>query len=276
MSREDRDMKDWLRAYQLRQRLRDAIRKMEMSRRRQKDRTVAVAFLATLDEATRDELAIAAIADLVWDIRRERQRAVEKAAEVKAPPAPHDVAKAAEADLTTYFGRVLEDPTQAYSDTGTPFSQRRNRDKFRRWCGPERFSEWLPRARVAVDNTDELPDYARSLFDGDWHPDGPAAAARERHVARMVDLIAEFRQEIRLEVTAELLETQFALGDGRRVTWGEATEADHRKRIALLSNNAAANLEVAARHEVAIQMLADAGLSCLSEMPLVTASHEAA
>lgn len=70
-----------------------------------------------------------------------------------------------------------------------------------------------------------------------------------------------------MEFTAELLASEFALGDGRRVTWGEATVGDHEQRIELLTKNAAANAEAAARHVNAVSVLTSLGLERLSDVP---------
>lgn len=75
----------------------------------------------------------------------------------------------------------------------------------------------------------------------------------------------EYASAIRLEVTEELLASTFALGDGRQVTWGEATVEDHKTRIKLLETNAVKNLETAAKHQAAINMLEEAAASTLSD-----------
>jgi hypothetical protein len=64
-------------------------------------------------------------------------------------------------------------------------------------------------------------------------------------------------------VTEELLGTEFALRDGRKVTWGEATRGEHMQRIALLQKNAAGNVDAAARHYQAVAMLDEAGAGSL-------------
>ena len=81
-----------------------------------------------------------------------------------------------------------------------------------------------------------------------------------------------FVAETRLQVTEELLGSEFALGDGRRVTWREATVNDHRQRIALLTHNAAANAEAATRHEKAVELIVHAGVATLGEVPETAAA----
>lgn len=78
--------------------------------------------------------------------------------------------------------------------------------------------------------------------------------------------IGEFQKSIRLEVTAELLRTGFALPDGRLVTWGTATVDEHRIRMDMLVKQGIGTLETAYRHRVAIGMLDDSGAGCLSDM----------
>lgn len=76
----------------------------------------------------------------------------------------------------------------------------------------------------------------------------------------------EIRKELRLEVTAELLATSFALGDGRMVTWGEATIDDHTARLRVLGGNVLGNLETMALHEQAIDLLRDRHVARLAEI----------
>jgi flagellar biosynthesis GTPase FlhF len=77
----------------------------------------------------------------------------------------------------------------------------------------------------------------------------------------------EIRDEIRLELTAELLATTFALGDGRMVTWADATVADHHQRLQVLGQNVLGNLTTMTLHEQAIDMLASVGCATLAEVP---------
>jgi hypothetical protein len=87
---------------------------------------------------------------------------------------------------------------------------------------------------------------------------------------RLQKIIDEFadkiRVETRLELTRELLSAEFALGDGRTVTWGDATAHDHAQRIDLLLKNAHGSVETANRHRVAIAMLAEHETATLREI----------
>lgn len=79
------------------------------------------------------------------------------------------------------------------------------------------------------------------------------------------EAIDDMRSALRLELTAELLNSSFSLGDGRSVTWGRATVADHRLRAGLLATTAAGTLQTAALHEEAIAVIEAAGVTCLTE-----------
>lgn len=84
--------------------------------------------------------------------------------------------------------------------------------------------------------------------------------------ASLNNLLADYRKDLRMEWTEELLESTFALGDGTRVSWGEATIDQHQERVAMFMGNVAANIEGAARHEQAIVDIKTAEVSCLSDV----------
>lgn len=79
-------------------------------------------------------------------------------------------------------------------------------------------------------------------------------------------LLDEWKDHLRIEWTAELLESEISMPDGRRTTWGAASLDDHRKRKAMFESNAVANLEGAARHAKAIEDLESTGASCLNDV----------
>lgn len=85
--------------------------------------------------------------------------------------------------------------------------------------------------------------------------------------ARRNALLNKIRFDTAVEWTKEILETDFALHDGTRVTWGAATAEQHQARIAMLYGHATASAEAAARHDAALQTLADFGASCLDAIP---------
>lgn len=74
-----------------------------------------------------------------------------------------------------------------------------------------------------------------------------------------------------VQARKEMAEAFFALGDGTRVRWGEATVAQHRQRIAMLEKMRAGLSETVARHEAAISEIEAAGVSCLDEIEEVAA-----
>lgn len=79
------------------------------------------------------------------------------------------------------------------------------------------------------------------------------------------NMMEDYRSRVRLELTTELLGSSFALGDGRRVTWGTATEADHRQRIQLLQRQATGTAQTMILHEKAIEILTERSAACLND-----------
>lgn len=79
------------------------------------------------------------------------------------------------------------------------------------------------------------------------------------------------RGDERSKVTAELLTVVFATGDGRKVTWGEATLEDHRKRIEMLTKHIKGNVQTIRLHEYAAQILRDTQASCLNNAKVAVA-----
>jgi hypothetical protein len=151
----------------------------------------------------------------------------------------------------------------------------KDRSEFLKWCG-DRFDEWYSRAHGAWATQEGDPDASRwrsvELFEDDWHPDGVMAAARQRAWVKVHDLIDAVAEQVRLEVTEELLGSEFALGDGTMVTWGDATVADHEQRIRLLEANAVGNVQTAARHRAAIVMINDGNVKTLAEVAIAEAA----
>lgn len=86
---------------------------------------------------------------------------------------------------------------------------------------------------------------------------------QDRLRGQLNDSLERYAAELRIEWTAELLSTGFALPDGRMVLWGEATVQDHEQRAAMLTRNVVANAEAAARHRRAVAELKAAGASTL-------------
>jgi hypothetical protein len=82
------------------------------------------------------------------------------------------------------------------------------------------------------------------------------AARREgdrKLFARISSIVDDFAANLRIEWTAELLATSFAIDNsGETVTWAAATVEQHERRIAMLEANVAGNIEAAARHRKAV------------------------
>lgn len=100
----------------------------------------------------------------------------------------------------------------------------------------------------------------------------PAEYHRRYTIAGAIETFEqEIRQEVRLEITAELLGTSFALGNGHSVTWGEATVEDHQLRLQMLTANVLGNFETMHLHEQAISLIQKQGVSRLADAQAVAA-----
>ena len=84
-------------------------------------------------------------------------------------------------------------------------------------------------------------------------------ALRKEHNERIVSTISDFLRDYasRLEVrwTNELLNANFALPNGKLVTWGNATLLQHSDRLLMFSQQASNAVEGGARHLAAIQKI---------------------
>ena len=97
-------------------------------------------------------------------------------------------------------------------------------------------------------------------------------AAQKRSVAfrdKINGIVSDYVEELKVEWTAELLASVFALSDGSLVTWGEATVDQHRERVEMFTMNAQANMEGAARHLKAIEHIEQS-----DSVNLMTAARE--
>jgi hypothetical protein len=86
--------------------------------------------------------------------------------------------------------------------------------------------------------------------------------------ADMRALLNAYAKACRMEWTADLLALSFAVDNsGATVTWGGATVEQHQTRVEMLSANAIANAEAAARHQAAIEDITSTpGAACLSDV----------
>lgn len=120
---------------------------------------------------------------------------------------------------------------------------------------------------------------ARATWEAET-PEGRAwAAAEDAAWFRMIErtkgvlthALHRYAEDLQIEWTADLLASGFTLRDGATVTWGDATVEQHEERRAIFLGNAHVNLEGAARHEVAIRELREAGAESLRAL-----THQAA
>lgn len=143
----------------------------------------------------------------------------------------------------------------------TSIGNKRKFAAFQKWMG-EDFESWKA-ARLTDLVTAGDPEEAE-CFQWDML-NGQSSYHSELVFKRMERAIEEYGQSIRLQVTSELLNTIFALGDGTKTTWGDATVEQHRIRIQMLTSHAAGTIETAGRHDAAIRMIQGAGVSSLNE-----------
>lgn len=92
-----------------------------------------------------------------------------------------------------------------------------------------------------------------------WEP----SAARIAQVLRITERVAE---KARTE-WADLLDATFALPSGERVTWRDATVAQHEERARMLEVMAAGDIETAALHREAIHDIRALSRRTLGELP---------
>lgn len=126
----------------------------------------------------------------------------------------------------------------------------------KQWQNPNRMSKW------------EWDLFVKS-------PEYPAWVESEREFQEGVDKrnrqlwdkleenLRAYTEEMRVQWTDELLNSQFSLPDGTPVTWGTATADQHEARYEMFKNNAMSNLEGAARHKQALDELRQTGAANL-------------
>ncbi|MFI2663193.1 hypothetical protein [Micromonospora carbonacea] len=186
-------------------------------------------------------------------------------------------AREAEQEATRFLGEdpgpsrqeALYEQWLANPEKHWHISNHRVREGFKRWAG-DRFAAWHAAALRAVKTMQETDPGALHMFEGDWYPGGVMAHDRMRRREAFEEDLRIYTEtisrDVRLETTRELLASFFALGDGRQVSWGDATVADHRQRIELLVRGMAGTAETAARHAAAIRMIEEAGVSRLGDL----------
>lgn len=224
---------------------------------------IASAMIAAATEGQLRMFAASYVRLVVDLVRRERAREAEDraAAESRRTENAQRLAEAerqkSEAAATTEdeYQRLFDDPTHYPGNAA-------QRKGFRKWAG-DRFGEWYERGCKAAA---AIGEKKLVFFEADWYEGGSREYFEVRRMHHTAELIRITAEEVRLETTRELLTTVFALGDGTETTWGDATVDQHGQRIELLTKNAAGIMETAARHQVAIRMIEEAGVKCLADL----------
>jgi hypothetical protein len=143
---------------------------------------------------------------------------------------------------------VIEEVRKVQRAKALEVEQRAQRPK----RGTRAYAKW-------VETTEEGQGYEQDLQEID-------ARANRQLVDGINRAIEQYATELKMQWTAELLDSTFALGDGTQVRWGEATIEQHQARRDLFVGNAQANMEGAARHEMAIDQLTKARVATLREL----------
>jgi hypothetical protein len=154
-----------------------------------------------------------------------------------------------------------------YTSTDTVPWNDTSREQFRDWCetshGAGAFQAWLDRGILLEA---EEPD-GMELWEQDWVPQYLCDQAKNSaFFHEMTGILQKFADEIRFEVTTELLNTVFATGDGTRVTWRDASVLQHEARIDMLTAMITGTSQTAAMHIAAVRMIKDAGVETLGQL----------
>lgn len=96
--------------------------------------------------------------------------------------------------------------------------------------------------------------------------DQEVSGAKARLRAKANLITTELAQTLHREWSASLLAGTFALPDGSRVMWADATSAQHNLRASQLEGLAAGDLAAASIHRQAINDLRTAGVATLGEL----------
>lgn len=113
---------------------------------------------------------------------------------------------------------------------------------------------------AVVPSPDFRSDHAS--VDTQNHIGGAESPTRQRGTGRTVQVVGGFNPDPEVR---RLLNETFALGDGSKVRWGQATRAEHSQRIIMLTKQSAGIEATAERHRNAIAMLDFAGAVCLDD-----------
>jgi len=139
-----------------------------------------------------------------------------------------------------------------------PWLAPRNTRHYRRWAATPEGQQREERRLQEQAAREERDRLAR---------DNPVEYERRYGLASTLNrIVDEVRNEAKLELTAELLGSTFALGNGRVTTWGAASIADHETRLAMLTRQIEGNALTATLHEKAIELIREHEASCLNEV----------
>ena len=83
---------------------------------------------------------------------------------------------------------------------------------------------------------------------------------------RLNGIVDEIRTELAAEWSPDLLASSFALKDGVRVTWGDATFDQHEEYAVMMEGLAAGDLHTAAIHRQAMHDIKARGVESLAEL----------
>lgn len=237
--------------------IRASIRKESAGHPGSSDDAIARRVFRLLGQADRDELAMLHLTQMAWEHKRYGQLIVERQS------SGYHSARVVDQILNN--PALVYGPREARATEAThpgidqvKLGQRAYRERFVRRAGKQ-FDRWYKRAKLVAQQSGE-EGFFRLHWESEYDnfPSNLAKAVNEA--------IDQVRAELRLELTQEFLASEFAVGDGTRVTWGSATIDQHEHRIAMLQANAGANIEAAARHRVAVEMISSAKRSCLADL----------
>lgn len=85
-------------------------------------------------------------------------------------------------------------------------------------------------------------------------------------LGKLTGILEDYKRELKIQWTDELLASEFSLTDGTRVTWGDATVEQHAERAEMFRRNMVTNAEGAARHLKALDELRASGAPTLKHL----------
>lgn len=94
-----------------------------------------------------------------------------------------------------------------------------------------------------------------------------AVRLERRKIAQANEVAAFVGKPNGKDLRAALVEETFAVGDGRRVKWLDATVEDHEARIAYQQRLIGAIASDVDRHQLAIKLIQNHGATCLRDVP---------